>query len=130
MLDWILVQAPVVQKLDSAIHRDKSLSSAGADPGFFLGGGALVSCSTSTPVNHVFFLQNTSCIRKPQVISEGRGAHPLHPPPRSAPAADKYQGKQLCYLLDSSLCTAAPPLFFLGDGATVHRLLDSDLSGE
>ena len=23
----------------------------GADPGFFLGGGALVSCSTSTPIN-------------------------------------------------------------------------------
>ena len=59
----------------------------GADPGFFLGGGALVSCSASTPINHiVFFLQNTSCIRKPQVISErGGGAHPLHPPPRSAP---------------------------------------------
>ena len=60
---------------------------SGADPGFFLGGGALVSCSTSTPINHivVFFLQNTSCIRKPQVISPGgggRGAHPL-PPPRS-----------------------------------------------
>jgi len=33
-----------------------------------------------------FFLQNTSCIRKPQVISGGvGGAHPLHPPPRSAP---------------------------------------------
>ena len=61
---------------------------AGADPGFFRGGGALVSCSTSTPINHIvfFFLQNTSCIRKPQVISGGRGgAHPLHPPPRSAP---------------------------------------------
>ena len=58
----------------------------GVDPGFFLGGGALVSCSTSTPINHiVFFLQNTSCIRKPQVISGGGGAHPLHPPPRSAP---------------------------------------------
>ena len=64
---------------------------SGADPGFFLaGGGALVSCSTSTPINHiVFFLfgQNTSCIRKPQVIL-GRGgggvAQPLHPPPRSA----------------------------------------------
>ena len=57
----------------------------GADPGFFLGGGALVSCSTPTPINHiVFFFQNTSCIRKPQVISEGGGdAHPLHPPPRS-----------------------------------------------
>ena len=50
----------------------------------FLGGGALVSCSTSTPINHIVFLQNTSCIRKPQVISGG-GAHPLHPPPRSAP---------------------------------------------
>ena len=32
-----------------------------------------------------FFWQNNSCIRKPQVISGG-GAHPLHPPPRSAPA--------------------------------------------
>ena len=26
---------------------------SGADPGFFLGGGALVSCSTSTPINHI-----------------------------------------------------------------------------
>ena len=52
---------------------------------FFLGGGALVSRSTSTPINHtVFFLQNTSCIRKPQVVLGG-GAHPLYPPPRSAP---------------------------------------------
>ena len=33
-----------------------------------------------------FFLQNTSCLGKPQVISGGEGAHPLHPPPRSAPA--------------------------------------------
>ena len=60
----------------------------GADPGFFLRGGALVSCSTSTPINHiVFFGQNTSCIRKPQVISGGGGGvrTPLHPPLRSAP---------------------------------------------
>ena len=61
------------------------LGYAGADPGFFLGGGALVFCSTSTSS-----LQKTSCIRKPQVISGrggGRGdAHPLRPPPRSAPA--------------------------------------------
>ena len=28
---------------------------AGADPGFFLGGGALISCSTSTPINHIVF---------------------------------------------------------------------------
>ena len=33
-------------------------------------------------------MQNTSCIRKPQVISEG-GAHPLHPLPRSAPVEDR-----------------------------------------
>ena len=53
---------------------------------FFLGGGALVSCSTSTAINHiVFFWQNTSCIRKPQVISGGGGVRtpctlPLDPP--------------------------------------------------
>ena len=52
---------------------------------FFRSRGALVSCSTSTPIDHiVFFLQNTSCIRKPQVISGG-GVRtpctlPLNPP--------------------------------------------------
>ena len=62
---------------------------AGADSGFFLGRGALVSCSTSTPINHiVFFLQNTSCVRKP---GRGGGAHPLHPPPRSAPGGGGYE---------------------------------------
>ena len=56
------------------------------EPRIFFRGGELVSCSTSTPINHIVFfsLQNTSCIRKPQVISRG-GGHPLHPPPRSAP---------------------------------------------
>ena len=69
-------------------RRGKGWEFTGADPEFFLGGGALVSCSTSTPINHiVFFLQNTSCIRKPQVISEGGGGGvrtpctlPLDPP--------------------------------------------------
>ena len=62
-------------------------TNAGADPGFFLGGGALVSCSTSTPINHMFFF---SC-RIPVVLENrrssrgGGGAHPLHPSPRSAP---------------------------------------------
>ena len=52
----------------------EALSGAGADPGTFLGGAALVSCSTSTPINQiVFFLQNTICIRKLQVISKGGG---------------------------------------------------------
>ena len=53
----------------------------GADPGFFLGGGALVPCSTSTPINHMVFLQNTSCIRKPQVISRGEGGGCAPPAP-------------------------------------------------
>ena len=48
---------------------------------------SLLYFNTNKPHSY-FFLQNTSCIRKPQVIS-GRGgwggAHPLHPPPRSAP---------------------------------------------
>ena len=65
-------------------------TSAGTDPGLFLGGGALVSCSTSTSLNHIvfFFWQNTSCIRKPagHLGGGGGGTRPLHPPPRSAPA--------------------------------------------
>ena len=85
---------------------------AGEDPGFFLGGGALVSCCTSTPINHsFFFLQNSSCIRKPQVISGGGGAHPLHPPLRSAPGKvvlstlpDKYLGDSRFWTVSPSLC--------------------------
>ena len=33
-----------------------SYAASGADPGYFLGGGALISCSTSTPINHIVFL--------------------------------------------------------------------------
>ena len=70
-----------------ASHIGLAFCVAEADAGFFLGGGELVSCSISTPINHiVFFLQNTSCIRKPQVISGGGGGVrtpctlPLDPP--------------------------------------------------
>ena len=57
----------------------------------FLGGGALVPCCTSIPINHiVFFVQNTSFIRKLQVISGGGGGGgggggPPPPPPRPRP---------------------------------------------
>ena len=63
-------------------------TSPGADPGFFLGGGALVSCSTSTPINHiVFFFCRIPVVLENRRSSQGgrEGAHPLHPPPRSAP---------------------------------------------
>ena len=45
----------------------------------------LLYFNTNKPHSFFFFLQNTSCIRKPKVISGGGGAHPLHPPPRSTP---------------------------------------------
>ena len=60
----------------------------GADPGLFLGGGALVSCSTSTPINHiVFFFGRIPVVLENRRSAQegGGGAHPLHPPPRSAP---------------------------------------------
>ena len=91
---------------------------AGADPGFFLGGGTLVSYSTSTPINHiVFFWRNTSWIRKPPVISGGGGvAHPLHPPPRSAPDLIVLSTRYITWLYISIL------------GNEVSCPLDRDLS--
>ena len=69
----------------SNIHIDKDATS-GVDPGFFLGGGALVSCSPSTPINHiVFFFGRIPVVLETRRSSQGGGgAHPLHPPPRSA----------------------------------------------
>ena len=60
------------------------LVNSGADPGFFLGGGAP---QRNGVTDGVFF-------RIPVVLEShwssqeggGGGAHPLHPPPRSAPA--------------------------------------------
>ena len=43
------------------------LRQAGADPGFFLGRGALISCSTSTPINHIVF-----CFCRIPVVLESR----------------------------------------------------------
>ena len=60
---------------------------AGADPGFFLGGGALVFYSTSTPISHIVFFAEYQLYKKTAGGRRGRGggADPLHPPPRSAP---------------------------------------------
>ena len=60
----------------------------GADPGFFLGGGALVSCSTSTPINHIFFFGWIPVVLENCRSSQGGGGvrtpctHPLDPPLR------------------------------------------------
>ena len=66
---------------------------------FFLGGGALLSCSTSTPINH---------IRKPQVIPGG--AHPLHPPHRSAPAKAARTTKSSQTLVDHVITNLPRPV--------------------
>ena len=67
----------------------------------------LLYFNTNKP--HSFFLQNTSCIRKPQVISGG-GAHPLNPLPRSAPGDSTLEigAAQL-----PSVTEIAPPQRFL-----------------
>ena len=64
----------------------------GADPGFSLGGGALVSFSTSTPINHIVFLQNKTAghlreggVRTPCTL-------PLDPPLSSEP----HEGLAIC----------------------------------
>ena len=75
-----------------------------ADLGFFLGGGALVSCSTSTPINQIVFFCRIPVVLENRRSSQGGGGgggappppppnkppppppHPLLPPPRSAPA--------------------------------------------
>ena len=39
----------------------------------FLGGGALVSCSTSTPINHIFFFCRIPVVLENHRSSQGRG---------------------------------------------------------
>ena len=58
---------------------------AGADPGFFLEGGALVSCSTSTPINHiVFFFRRIPVVLENRRSSQG-GCAPPAPSPSIRP---------------------------------------------
>ena len=48
---------------------------SGAHPGFFLGGGALVSCSTSTPINHSLFFCRIPVVLENRRSSWGGGVH-------------------------------------------------------
>ena len=64
----------------------KLTSETMADPGFFLGGGALVSCSTSTPINHIVFFCRIPVVLENRRLSQGRVRTPctlpLDPPLR------------------------------------------------
>ena len=49
---------------------------SGADPGFSLGGGAPVSCSTSTPINHIVFVfRRIPVVLENRRSSQGGGVH-------------------------------------------------------
>ena len=54
---------------------------AGADPGFLLEGGALVSCSTSTPIKHIVFF----FCRIPVVLENRRSSQGGCAPPAPSP---------------------------------------------
>ena len=45
----------VTIRLSAVIKMDLDIQYQGRIQDFFLGGGALVSCSTSTPINHIVF---------------------------------------------------------------------------
>ena len=60
-----------------ARHLLNMLYVTGADPGFFWGGGALVSCSTSTPINHIVFF---FFCRIPVVLKNRRSSRGGAPP--------------------------------------------------
>ena len=53
----------------------------GADPGFFLGGGALVSCSTSIPISHIVFFYRIPVVLENRRSSQGGGGGCAPPAP-------------------------------------------------
>ena len=78
---------------ENALIRDSDLSGGRGGSRIFFRRGCsrlLLYFNTNKPHSFLFFLlQNTSCIRKPQVISGGGVRTPCTPPPaRSAPALD------------------------------------------
>ena len=83
----------------------------------------LLYFNTNKP-HSFFFLQNTSCIRKLQVISGGGGgAHPLHPPPRSAPGflAVMLPNRHHCHILQNSSKFGQQLLIMMNDVCDISQ---------
>ena len=53
----------------------------GTDPGYFLGGGTLVSYSTSTPINHIAFFAEIPVVLENRRSSPGGGGKCAPPAP-------------------------------------------------
>ena len=83
-LKWCRVQACHLSAEAGWGGAEGTLDS-GADPGFFLGRVALVSCSTSTPINHIVFFCRKPVVlenrRSSQTGGGGGGGPPAPPPP-------------------------------------------------
>ena len=74
---------------ENALIRDSDLSGGRGGSRIFLGGGALVSCSTSTPINHIvfffFFCRIPVVLENRRSFQEGGCAPPAPPPPHLDP---------------------------------------------
>ena len=80
MIIKIIVASQLLQQywMGSSIF---DLKKSGADPGSFLGRGALVSCSTSTPINHiVFFVGRILAVLENRRSSQGKGGGVVRTP--------------------------------------------------
>ena len=64
----------------ASLQHNEACAEAGADPGFFLGGGALISCSASTPINHIVFFCRIPVVLENHRSSRGRGGGECAPP--------------------------------------------------
>ena len=80
-----------------SISRSVNISRGGS--WIFFGEGALVSLSTSTPINHIVFLffffaeyQLYQWLENRRSSPGGGGAHPQHPPPTNAPDKQEVRG--------------------------------------
>ena len=77
---------------------------SGADPGFFLGGGAPVSCSTSTPINHIVFFFGRipvvmrDCMDRRVTPPKGATSPTWGPPPPCKQALREPKDKIILYL--------------------------------
>ena len=117
-----LTEATSQRKTKTLVNKRRQ--EPGADPGLFLGGDALVSCSTSTPINHTVFFCRIPVVLENRRSSQGEGgAHPLHPPPRSFPGNFKATYEPRSALISIDFVQTPRPLI---NNTTTYEKLASD----